>query len=122
MRLFTHNMLQCNAKGVTMGYPLAIEASETEVLETEYNPDFVRNLVPKLEWSALVAAATGLGIAGLPEEISDELLADDAVVRALHHALMEVNVLAGALICPESGRRFPIVNGIPNMLLNEDEV
>lgn len=28
----------------------------------------------------------------------------------------------GALICPETGRRFPVVNGIPNMLLNEDEV
>jgi len=26
------------------------------------------------------------------------------------------------LICPESGRKFPISKGIPNMLLNEDEV
>ena len=122
MRLFTHNMLQCNAKGVTMGYPLTIEATEMEALETEYNPDFVRNLVPKLDWAALLAAAATLEIAGLPAELTPELMEDDATMRALHHALMEVNVLAGVLICPQSGRRFPIVNGIPNMLLNEDEV
>ena len=33
-----------------------------------------------------------------------------------------MEVLEGALICPETGRRFPITGGIPNMLLNEDEV
>tara|TARA_B110000208_G_scaffold8083_1_gene10423 strand:- start:97 stop:411 length:315 start_codon:yes stop_codon:yes gene_type:complete len=70
MRLFTHNMLQCNAKGVTMGYPLTIEATEVEALETEYNPDFVRNLVPKLDWAALLAAAATLEIAGLPAELT----------------------------------------------------
>lgn len=33
----------------------------------------------------------------------------------------QVDVEEGALICPETGRRFPIVKGIPNLLLNEDE-
>lgn len=28
----------------------------------------------------------------------------------------------GSLVCPETGRRFPVSKGIPNMLLNEDEV
>ena len=27
----------------------------------------------------------------------------------------------GDLVCPETGRRFPVSDGIPNMLLNEDE-
>ena len=35
---------------------------------------------------------------------------------------MQVEVIKGFLICPESGRKFPIENGIPNMLLNEGEV
>ena len=26
------------------------------------------------------------------------------------------------LVCPETGRKFPVTDGIPNMLLNEDEV
>jgi uncharacterized protein YbaR (Trm112 family) len=35
---------------------------------------------------------------------------------------VQVCLQEGALICPETGRRFPVVNGIPNMLLAEDEV
>jgi multifunctional methyltransferase subunit TRM112 len=30
--------------------------------------------------------------------------------------------MEGALVCPNCARRYPIKNGIPNMLLNEDEV
>ena len=43
-------------------------------------------------------------------------------LRKVHHALLEVTVVEGHLECPESGRKFPIENTIPNMLLNEDEV
>ena len=31
-------------------------------------------------------------------------------------------MIEGTLECPESHRKFPINKGIPNMLLNEDEV
>ena len=34
----------------------------------------------------------------------------------------QVEVVEGELECPESGRKFPISEGIPNMLLREDEV
>ena len=36
--------------------------------------------------------------------------------------LFEVEVMEGALVCPETGREFPITRGIPNMLLTEEEV
>jgi len=36
--------------------------------------------------------------------------------------LFQVEITEGELICPESQRKFTIKNGIPNMLLNEDEV
>jgi uncharacterized protein YbaR (Trm112 family) len=36
--------------------------------------------------------------------------------------LDQVHVLEGDLVCPESSRKFPIKNGIPNMLLNQDEI
>lgn len=35
---------------------------------------------------------------------------------------VQVCLEEGSLICPETGRRFPVSKGIPNMLLNEDEV
>ena len=31
-------------------------------------------------------------------------------------------MIEGDLECPESGRKFPVQEGIPNMLLREDEV
>jgi multifunctional methyltransferase subunit TRM112 len=34
----------------------------------------------------------------------------------------QVEVINGELVCPESGRKFSISKGIPNMLLNEDEL
>lgn len=57
MRLITHNMLSCNIKGVTNGYPLGIEASRLETKESELNPEFLRKIFPKLEWKALRDAA-----------------------------------------------------------------
>ena len=48
-------------------------------------------------------------------------LQDDDFLQKLHHALLEVHLEEGALVCPETGRRFTVNNGIPNLLLNEDE-
>lgn len=46
----------------------------------------------------------------------------EAQLKELHHILFEVHVMDGDLVCPESGRIFLIKEGIPNMLLHEDEV
>lgn len=58
----------------------------------------------------------------LPVEPPTDEENDEEVLKSVHHALIEVEVVEGKLVCPESGREFPITNGIPNMLLNEDEV
>lgn len=47
---------------------------------------------------------------------------DEAFLKRLHHILLQVEITEGSLECPETGRKFLITNGIPNMLLNEDEV
>ena len=43
-------------------------------------------------------------------------------LKKAHHVLLEIEVINGDLVCPETGRKFPVSDGIPNMLLNEDEV
>lgn len=58
----------------------------------------------------------------IPSELNNEWEKDDAFLKKAHHVLLEIEVLDGELICPETGRKFPITNGIPNMLLNEAEV
>ena len=57
----------------------------------------------------------------MPETATAASLEDDNFLHAFHHALLEVTLQEGALICPETGRRFNVVKGIPNLLLNEDE-
>ena len=114
-------MLQCNAKNVANGYPLRIEAAKIETLKTDFNPEIIKNLLPKLDLKVLFKAARELKPdIELPR--IDQELDDQEELKKVHHALMELDVIEGNLICPESGRIFPINNGIPNMLLNEDEV
>jgi multifunctional methyltransferase subunit TRM112 len=76
----------------------------------------------RINYSVLKAAAEQLGMQGLPDELTDELLEDVDVLQTLHHSLLELHLEEGALICPETGRRFPVSQGILNMLLNADEV
>lgn len=59
MRLLTHNMLSCNIKGVTNGFPLGMEVEKVAEKEVEdYNPDFFRNMFFKIEWMPLEPWAT----------------------------------------------------------------
>ncbi|XP_023650949.1 multifunctional methyltransferase subunit TRM112-like protein [Paramormyrops kingsleyae] len=123
MKLLTHNMLTSHVKGITKGYPLLIKATEVKVSEVEFNPEFVSRMIPKLEWAALVQAAEGLGhLNDLPVELVPDFEKNEDFLRRVHRVLLEVEVVEGCLRCPESGREFPISRGIPNMLLNEDEV
>ena len=45
-----------------------------------------------------------------------------STLKTLHILLLEVHVLEGTLIDKENGRAFKIDNGIPNMILLEDEI
>ncbi|XP_037637157.1 multifunctional methyltransferase subunit TRM112-like protein [Sebastes umbrosus] len=123
MKLLTHNILTSHVKGVSKGYPLLIKATEVKVNEVDFNPQFVSRMIPKLEWSALVQAAEELGQRqDLPAELVPEYENNEEFLKKVHRVLLEVEVIEGCLKCPESGREFPISRGIPNMLLNEDEV
>lgn len=122
MKLLTHNMLQCHIKGVQNGYPFKIEAEKIEEHDMEYDPDFLRHIFPRIQWSAFREGAAALGQGPFPETVTEEMLHDDEFLQKFHHALLEVHLEEGALVCPETGRKFLVNQGIPNLLLQEDEV
>ncbi|XP_042050866.1 multifunctional methyltransferase subunit TRM112 homolog A-like [Salvia splendens] len=122
MRLLTHNMLSSNIKGVTSGFPLRIEVEKVVEKEVELNADFLRNMFAKVEWKALVEASKTLGYTELPDNVEPSMLDSDEFLNRFHHALLELHLEEGALVCPETGRKFLVNKGIPNMLLHEDEV
>ena len=61
MKLLTHNMLACHIKGVQKGFPFKIEATKVDEVDADYDPDFLRRMFPRLEWSALREAAQAMG-------------------------------------------------------------
>ncbi|OSX62980.1 hypothetical protein POSPLADRAFT_1074313 [Postia placenta MAD-698-R-SB12] len=121
VRLITHNLLACHAKGCTSNnFPLQLKDVQVELRDAEYNADFLRGFISRIEWPALVDAARQLGDTSLPNEPPEMM--DDDFLQKLHHVLLEIHIEEGAMICPNCAHVYPISNGIPNMLLAEHEI
>ena len=107
VRLITHNFLACHAKGCTTNnFPLLLEDVKIELREQEFVSDFVKGILPRLEWRALVDTATlasvhisssqvhvlketrQVGDTSLPLEQPE--MTDDEFLQTLHHVLLEV--------------------------------
>jgi multifunctional methyltransferase subunit TRM112 len=124
MKLLTANMLQSHIKNVKNGYPFNIEATEVKTVQVDYDPGFLKRMLGegRVDYGVLkghadvVAPEIQLPDAAL---VNDSMLEDEDFLRKLHRAMLEVVVVTGALICPETGRRFSIADQIPNLLLAE---
>jgi multifunctional methyltransferase subunit TRM112 len=128
MRLLTHNTLRNNTETAKDdGFPLKITATEIRVDEPSTDSDpatqilFCKGVLSMLEWPALVAAASDMGLSTLPPVLTQELAENDDFLVALYHILTNVHLINGMLTCPRTGREFPVTNGIPNMMLEEEE-
>ncbi len=119
MRVIAHNMLKCNVKGVSRGFPLKIVAEAVEEVDSDqpFDTATTKMVLGRLDKEGLVSAAQDLRVEDLDFESEDE-----AMLERVHHFLFDLSVTDGKLVCPESGREFMIKDGIPNMLLHEDEV
>uniref|UniRef100_A0AC34R4C1 Multifunctional methyltransferase subunit TRM112-like protein n=1 Tax=Panagrolaimus sp. JU765 TaxID=591449 RepID=A0AC34R4C1_9BILA len=126
MKLLTHNFLSSAfLKNVMVGYPLILNATKVEHVETEFDPAFVKSMMGKVEYPVLISAAKSLPdikLDGYPEELPSNWESNEEFLHQAHELLNCINVVEGELECPESGRKFTIRDGIPNMLANEDEV
>jgi multifunctional methyltransferase subunit TRM112 len=137
MKLITHNILTSNIlKGVTKGFPLKIKAVTIENVSVDYNRDFITRILQRIEYDAVKEAVTDVSLSlrkkieerflvfqlGLNETLPETIQEDDEFLKKMHKILLEYEVEEGELICPETGRKFPISKGIPNMLLQETEL
>jgi len=121
VRLITHNLLACHAKGCTANnFPLQVRDAQLALRAAEFNANFLRGFLPRLEWPALVDTARQLGDESLPAEPPE--MVDEEFLRRLHHVLLEIHIEEGAMVCPNCGHVYPIASGIPNMLLAEHEI
>jgi multifunctional methyltransferase subunit TRM112 len=116
-------MLQCHRKLCSgNNFPLLIKDCELDCEEdsADFNADFLLRMMDRIDWPALVSTSHALGIAVLPEAKPEDM--DEALLKQLHHVLLESRVVNGKLVCPGCERVYPIIDSIPNMLLTEDEV
>ena len=126
MRLLTHNTLKNNTKKANAGFPLSITATEIRIdahEDDEIDTDFIQNILPILDWPALLHAATQMGLPpnSLPPNLTDEMVQDEAFLKALYHVLMNVHLVRGVLTCPDTGREFAVTDGIIDFMLQEKE-
>lgn len=125
MRLLTHNLLMCNRKQCPGGYPLKIQLAEgpeaTAQEESEMQTQLLLSLLRKLDWNALVQTAAELGL-DLPPTVCESDKSDENFLKALQAAVLDFHILEGKLVCPACKREYPVSKGIPNMLLQDDEV
>ena len=122
MRLLTHNSLKSIAKGSNEGYPLKLEIDEMEVRESEVNLNFIKGLIPGLDWGGVLVVAAAVGLHGMPAKFNVALLEDESFLRAVHNLLLDIHIQRGTLVCPDTGTRYPIQSGIPNMMLPESDL
>ncbi|KIW17488.1 hypothetical protein PV08_04682 [Exophiala spinifera] len=141
MKLLTTNFLTCAVKACKSSpdsFPLHFKDATLERTEIDYNPLFVRNILPRVNWDALTTTATELGLQALlpatnpvetidsPSPATDEAagpnddgkdVVDDEVLKKLHSLLLETGVVEGKLVCGNCGFEYPIKEGVGNFLL-----
>lgn len=116
MRLLSHNTLRNHAKDAPESLPLQLSITEFEVKENPFDKAFIQSTIPSLRWDAMLIAAKAIGMNDMPPAYDVSLLQDMDFLKASFHMLINVHVTAGMLTCAETGRTFPIVNGIPRMM------
>ncbi len=141
MKLLTLNFLTCaikSCKSSPASFPLHVRDAELEIVELDYNPVFIRNVLPRVEWEALVAVAGEVGLTVPGNPLRDSLAAEggegmdveeegregkateeeeDQRLRKLHTLMLETQIVSGKLVCGNCGHEYKIMEGIPNFLL-----
>ena len=114
MKLYLHNILQDSFDGKIF-YPLKIEVNPEEPpvdVEVEFDLPLMQSVARKIDYVGLESACKDINrempaIADIENPTEEELV-------ALHKVLFGIEVPSGFLVS-ESGKKFEIIQGIPNM-------
>ncbi|KAL2030813.1 hypothetical protein VTO58DRAFT_108167 [Aureobasidium pullulans] len=128
MKLLTLNFLTCARKACKQepaAFPLHPRDADLERVEMELNPEFLVNVLPRLEWKAVRSLGDELGLPTLPEQPPnpEDLMEKDGsneptqTLKDLHALLVETSVANGKLVCGHCGHEYAVKEGIANFLL-----
>lgn len=120
MKLLTTNFVQCAVRScasTTDSFPLLYKDCELVHEDLDFDPDFIRNIMVKIDWPALVQVAQDLGNTSLPQQKPEIENCDEQLLRDLHVFLMETQIKDGKMLCKNCDHVYHIKNTIPNFLL-----
>ncbi|CAG8141048.1 unnamed protein product [Penicillium olsonii] len=121
MKVITANFVTCavkECKTSPASFPLHFHDAELEQQELDFQPEFIRNVIPRIDWEALRATANELGFPSLPDAKPEgQALENEQTLRDLHRMLLETHVSEGKLVCGNCNHAYTIKEGIANFLL-----
>ncbi|KAH0835966.1 TRM112-like protein [Fonsecaea pedrosoi] len=80
MKLLTTNFLTCAVKACkssSASFPLHFKDAVLERTEIDFNPLFIKNILPRVNWDALTITATELGLQAMVPEKNPTDLGDN---------------------------------------------
>ncbi|OOQ86094.1 Protein trm-112 [Penicillium brasilianum] len=101
MKVITANFVTCavkECKTSAASFPLHFHDAELEQQELDFQPEFIRNVLPRIDWESLRVTANELGFPTLPETKPEgDALNEEQTLKDLHRLLLETQVVEGKL-------------------------
>ncbi|KAE8144246.1 hypothetical protein BDV25DRAFT_167283, partial [Aspergillus avenaceus] len=99
MKLITANFLTCAVKGCKSSpasFPLHFKDAELELQELDFQPEFIQNVIPRIDWEGLQMMASELGFPRIMEKKPEgDGLKDEQILKELHRLLLETQIKEG---------------------------
>ena len=126
MKAITHNILICNIKKCEeskKNFPFIIIANKVENKASKFDINLTKKIYESLDKEALNEFCKDLNIAKYDfTKVDDNIKNQNEFWEFVHKVIDETLVLEGNLKCPNCQREFPIINGIVDMVLRDDEM
>ena len=126
MKAITHNILICNIKKCEdskKNYPFIIIPNKIENKPSKFDIDLTKKLYEQLDKEALNQFCKDLNIVKYDfTKIDDNIKKENEFWEYVHKVIDETLIIEGNLKCPNCQREFPVINGIPDMVLRDDEM
>ena len=126
MKAITHNILMCNIKKCEeskKNFPFIILANNIENKVSKFDINLTKKIYDSLDKEALNEFCKDLNIVKYDfTKIDDNIKKENEFWEYIHKVIDETLIIEGNLKCPNCKREFPIINGIPDMVLRDDEM
>ena len=126
MKAITHNILICNIKKCEeskKNFPFIIIANKVENKPSKLDIELTKKLYESLDKEALNEFCKDLNMVKYDfTKIDDNIKKENEFWEYVHKVIDETLIIEGNLKCPNCQREFPIINGIPDLVLRDDEM